>query len=137
YIKSGMKDEEEYSELIEKTLQGKVRYKRLPVKKEDNFQNRWGKFILKSKANIDYFKFKYNPRIKKYLIKDPIACMSSEWLHNRFDMEVVIVIRHPAAFVASLKRLNWDFDLNELICQEELMQDHLRKLLAGIKIDNL
>lgn len=41
------------------------------------------------------------------LVKDPIALLSAEWLATRFDMEVVVLIRHPAAFAASLKRLGW------------------------------
>jgi hypothetical protein len=41
------------------------------------------------------------------LVKDPIALLSAEWLATRFEMEVVVLIRHPAAFAASLKRLGW------------------------------
>jgi hypothetical protein len=41
------------------------------------------------------------------LMKDPIALLSSEWLAQRFGMDVVVLIRHPAAFAASLKRLGW------------------------------
>jgi len=41
------------------------------------------------------------------LMKDPIALLSSEWLADRFDMDVVVLIRHPAAFASSLKRLGW------------------------------
>jgi hypothetical protein len=41
------------------------------------------------------------------LMKDPIALLSAEWLAQRFRMNVVVLIRHPAAFAASLKRLGW------------------------------
>lgn len=41
------------------------------------------------------------------LVKDPIAMMSAEWLAERFGMEVVVMIRHPAAFAGSLLRLDW------------------------------
>lgn len=41
------------------------------------------------------------------LIKDPIALMSAEWLTAHFDMHCIVMIRHPAAFVASMKRLGW------------------------------
>lgn len=41
------------------------------------------------------------------LMKDPIALLSAEWLAQHFDMEVVVLIRHPAAFASSLKRLGW------------------------------
>src|SRR5690349_10463250 len=41
------------------------------------------------------------------LVKDPIALLSAEWLAETFGMDVVVLIRHPAAFAASLKRLGW------------------------------
>src|SRR5205085_10560791 len=41
------------------------------------------------------------------LLKDPIALFSAEWLASRFDMNVIVMIRHPAAFASSLRRLNW------------------------------
>ena len=36
----------------------------------------------------------------RMVMKDPIALFSAEWLSTRFDMPVVVIIRHPAAFVA-------------------------------------
>jgi len=60
------------------------------------------------------------------LIKDPIALMSSEWLVRRFDMRCVVMIRHPAAFVASMKRLGWSaFPERWALSQPLLMRDHL------------
>jgi Sulfotransferase family len=41
------------------------------------------------------------------VMKDPIALLSAEWLAQHFDMDVVVLIRHPAAFASSLKRLGW------------------------------
>jgi hypothetical protein len=41
------------------------------------------------------------------LVKDPIALLSAEWLAERFGMEVVVLVRHPAGFAGSLKRLGW------------------------------
>jgi hypothetical protein len=37
----------------------------------------------------------------------------------------VVTVRHPAAFVGSLKRLNWSFDFQDLLQQPLLMRDHL------------
>jgi hypothetical protein len=44
---------------------------------------------------------------KRPLVKDPIALLSAEWFAQRFGMKVVVLIRHPAAFAASVKRLGW------------------------------
>lgn len=59
------------------------------------------------------------------LVKDPIAVFSAEWLARRFEMNVVVMIRHPAAFACSLRRLNWRHDFSNFLQQPLLMRDHL------------
>ncbi len=59
------------------------------------------------------------------LIKDPIALMSSEWLASTFNAQVVALIRHPCAFVSSLRRMNWRFRFESLLSQPLLMRDLL------------
>jgi hypothetical protein len=51
------------------------------------------------------------------LVKDPIALLSAEWLAERFGMQVVVLIRHPAAFAASLKRLGWRHDFGSFVVE--------------------
>ena len=60
------------------------------------------------------------------LLKDPIAVFSAGWLARTFGMRVVLSVRHPAAFAASLKRLDWTFDFNHLLAQPLLMRDLLQ-----------
>lgn len=67
------------------------------------------------------------------LLKDPIAALSAEWLANKFDMNVIVLIRHPAAFVSSLIRLNWRFDFNTFLKQKRLMEDWLYPLEEKIR----
>jgi hypothetical protein len=57
------------------------------------------------------------------LIKDPIALFSTPWLAERFDMDVVLMVRHPAAFAWSLIRLDWRFDLANWLDQPLLLRD--------------
>ena len=59
------------------------------------------------------------------LLKDPIACFSAEWLADTFDMDVIVLIRHPAAFVSSIKRLNWRFRFRQILEQTSLMERYL------------
>jgi hypothetical protein len=40
-------------------------------------------------------------------------------------MDVLCLVRHPAAFVASLKRVNWRFDFSQLLDQSALMEEWL------------
>lgn len=59
------------------------------------------------------------------LIKDPIALFSAEWLASKFDMDVTVLIRHPAAFTYSLKKKNWIFKFSNFLEQPLLMKDYL------------
>ncbi len=59
------------------------------------------------------------------LLKDPFAVFSIPWFYQALGCQVVITVRHPAAFASSLKRLNWPFDFNHLLSQPELMRDWL------------
>jgi hypothetical protein len=56
------------------------------------------------------------------LVKDPIALFSAEWLADTFDMDVVVMLRHPAAFVNSLVRLGWRHPFEHFTRQPALMR---------------
>jgi hypothetical protein len=58
-------------------------------------------------------------------MKDPLAFFSAEWLARLFDMQVVVMIRHPAAFCSSLKILNWRSNFNDFTNQPLLMEKYL------------
>ena len=62
---------------------------------------------------------------KRPLVKDPIAIFSAEWLAKRFNMNVIVLIRHPAAFAGSLKKANWSHPFDHFIKQPLLMEHHL------------
>lgn len=58
---------------------------------------------------------------KRALVKDPIAFFSAPWLAQNFGMNVVVLIRHPAAFASSVMGLNWNHDFNSFLNQPLLM----------------
>lgn len=63
-----------------------------------------------------------HPRL---VLHDPIAAFSAEWLAQHFDLEVVVLVRHPAAFAASLRRMDWRMAPRALLDQPALVRDHL------------
>lgn len=67
------------------------------------------------------------------LFKDPLALFSAEWLVQHFDMDVVILIRHPAAFTESVKAQNWQHDFSHFSNQKQLMKDFLQPFEADIQ----
>lgn len=66
------------------------------------------------------------------LLKDPHAVFSAEWLADEFDMDVVLLVRHPAAFAGSIKHAGWAFRFEQLLEQPLLMQDHLERFREAI-----
>ena len=74
---------------------------------------------------------------KRPLMKDPLAVLSVEWLAKTFDMEVVILIRHPAAFVGSLKKGSlqnalWYHPFDHFLQQPLLMERYLSEFESEI-----
>jgi hypothetical protein len=76
---------------------------------------------------------KFRREKKTPLIKDPIAFFSAPYLAETFNMKVVILIRHPAAFVSSLKRMSWDFNGLDLLRQPLLMKHVLTDYMEELE----
>jgi len=70
---------------------------------------------------------------KRALFKDPLAFFSIDTFINLLEADVLISIRHPAAFVSSLKRLGWSHDFNHFLEQKELMETYLHPFRDEIK----
>lgn len=82
--------------------------------------------------NYKNFSF-YRLRHAIPLMKDPIALFSSEWLSHTFDMQVIVLIRHPAAFTSSIRRLNWTHNFSHFLRQPLLMRDYLYPFESDIR----
>ena len=75
---------------------------------------------------VHYIRFLlYSHTNARPLLKDPIAIFSVDWLASKFDMDVLVLIRHPAAFAGSLKVNNWTHPFSHFLDQFLLMRDHL------------
>lgn len=70
---------------------------------------------------------------KRALYKDPLAFFSIDTFKDRLNADVLISVRHPAAFVSSLKRLGWSHDFNHFLDQEELMETYLYPFRNDVK----
>ena len=81
-----------------------------------------------------YIRFtKYRILKKRPLVKDPIAIFSAEWLSKSFGMDVVVIIRHPAAFAGSLKKVGWSHPFGHYLQQPLLMKHHLYEFRSEIE----
>ena len=72
-------------------------------------------------------------RGRRPLVKDPIALFAAPWLADRFNLDVVVMVRHPAAFASSIKIKRWHFDFGHFLRQEELMNGLLAPFAADVR----
>ena len=68
---------------------------------------------------------RYRRRHVRPLVKDPMALFSAEWIADTFDAQVVVVVRHPAAFASSLKLDGWTHPFSHFLNQPALIEDYL------------
>lgn len=92
---------------------------------EDTPGRRWIKALVGSRGPFYYRLARLNPGGRHAVVKDPIGCLLTEFLSRRFSMAPVVLIRHPAAFVSSYKRLGWTPQLRALREQSGLVSRHL------------
>lgn len=101
----------------------------------------WGKGLINLRSFKDLLRLGRDVGIyqlgrlrhQRPLLKDPFAAFSIPWFIERLGCQVVVTVRHPAAFASSLKRLGWPFDFNDLLAQPRLMQEWLEPYRADME----
>ncbi|PSR17472.1 hypothetical protein C8255_12515 [filamentous cyanobacterium CCP3] len=82
----------------------------------------------------DYLQFRSSKFQKlRPLLKDPLALFSAEWLSLKFNADILVLIRHPAAFVSSIKRKHWEFPFDHFLKQTSLMESLPEYLQLEVK----
>ena len=119
------KNGEEYYSSLKDTIEFKYKVGR-EIQAVTSFRD-FGRMLRDCRNFNKYRMLRLRP-----LLKDPIAIFSAEWLASSFDMDVVVIIRHPAAFVASIKAKNWTFPFQDLLKQSLLMEECLYPFASEI-----
>ena len=72
------------------------------------------------------------------LIDDPSMVFAAEWLADRLDCRVVMLVRHPGGIVSSLKRIGagWSDNLPDIASQPELVARYLSAYAADLERAN-
>lgn len=130
YVRAGGVHEPLARPLVDDLLAGRARLHASSVVSGGPLAQRLGRRLLGSRSNVDYQARAHLPGRRRWVLKDPIASLSAEWLHQQYAAPVAVTVRHPAAVVHSYRRLGWDIELAALWQQEELLADHdVRDLL--------
>jgi hypothetical protein len=73
-------------------------------------------------------------RGKRAMLNDPYATLSAKWLADEVGAQVVVVVRQPAAMLASFRKLGYnDVKLPDLLDQPLLMRDWLEPFRAEME----
>jgi hypothetical protein len=91
------------------------------------------KDLARSVRDANRFR-RFRSRRARPLLKDPIALFSAGWIADRLDADVVILIRHPAAFVNSVVGRQLRHPFVDFLDQPLLMRDLLHPF--GDEIDD-
>ena len=112
-----------YGNLVDRLMALKVEYKN---PNRDARWRQWAREIIGSRSawRVNLYKW-FLHRTRRMLVKDPTAVFLSDYMIRNYDMNVVLMVRHPAAFYYSNKRLGWDFDLENITSQSSLVTRHL------------
>lgn len=70
---------------------------------------------------------------KTVLFKDPLAFFAAPWLKERFGFRVIVLIRNPLAFAASLKSRNWLHPFEHFSRQPFLLRSYLNDYSEDIE----
>lgn len=69
----------------------------------------------------------------RMVIKDPIALFSADWIARRFGAKVVVLVRHPAGFVASMQAAGFKMNFEAFSQQPALMEGRLAPFADEIR----
>ncbi len=128
YVTNGSSNVDKYRRMMNNLFDGTALFKK---SRGGSLASRAAaaRIVIGSRSQFNYRATSFHPLLSSIVVKDPIACLSAEWLHKNWDMDVLVLMRHPAAFVASVLRMGWRFDVGPIVARGDLMNDHLGPIL--------
>ncbi len=124
-----------YRDVLARVVEGPVVYRNTlqssnPLKRLVGRAIGMNRVALRYRLGLAAQRVRNRPR----LFKDPDMLFCAEELSRQHACDVIILVRHPCAFHASVKRLGWRFPLEDLFEQEALVTrywSHLREHFHG------
>ncbi|HSX30381.1 MAG TPA: sulfotransferase [Candidatus Saccharimonadales bacterium] len=128
----------EYADFVRKLLRGEARFRPSELRvSTKNPLRQLARELWVSRENLGYKLHAKNPLKQRYLLKDPMACYLTEYLHRNFDMKTIIIMRHPLSTIASYKRLGWHYNVADLLKRTEHMGVDLKRTVQELEAGTL
>jgi hypothetical protein len=131
HINNDIEEHKKYREIVTNLIHGKAKFKKIQMFNKYNNPIDDNRLIRKithslvhSRSHLSYLTSTLSPFVNHLVYKDSNACLSSEYFHKYCGFDVLVMIRHPAAFCASIARLNWNFNFDYISTQKNLCIEH-------------
>jgi len=121
-----------YYDSVKNLINFKLTYSSIIQRKIDSRPINWRK-LSKDIGRM----YLYRIKNLRPLIKCPFSFFSAEWYAKQFNTKIIILVRHPAAFISSILLKQWSFDFNNFTSQPLLMRNHLQQFEIELKSENL
>jgi hypothetical protein len=92
---------------------------------DDPWWRKAAKMVVGSRGPFYLRLAKLNPFHTSAILKSPLAVRPAEFLYDRFDVQPVVVVRHPTSLAASFKRVGWWPEVKDFRNEPELVEDYL------------
>ena len=129
YIHS--KNEKKYIQYIENALSNKYHLiHEFPF--QESISQKIKVFYLKTNSILRKSSYDSTPLI----LVEPLGLLSSDWFSKTYKCKMLIIIRHPAAIISSLKLNNIRYNFNgsnSLLVQDEFVNNNIHNLVKDNK----
>jgi len=75
------------------------------------------KYIVGARPLNSYRRLRLHGDLRTIIWKDPLACFAAERVTQHHQVEVLVTLRNPYAVAGSFKRMEWAFDLPDLVAR--------------------
>lgn len=124
YIDSNSACQAQYSAILHDILAGTAHYKENALQPDTKNPLRLiYRHLFTNRYQIRYWLDTHDPRVKKLILKDPTATLSTEHFLQNPHLSVIYTLRHPCGVIASHQRLGWvGTPVHDFLRQEPFFQ---------------
>jgi hypothetical protein len=102
---------------------------------DDSLKRKVVKALIGSRGPAYLKVAKHNPLQQAIVLKDPVAKLATPFLHEAFDVQPVVLVRHPVSLAASLDRMGWYPEMKDFTAEPHLVQEHFADEQAFLQRD--
>ncbi|MEM6473767.1 MAG: hypothetical protein AAF802_29680 [Planctomycetota bacterium] len=94
---------------------------RTHVPSKDAAWRRFAKRMVGSRGLWNLRLARFKPNANHAIVKDPVGWYFAKYLHDEFEAEIVIIVKHPISLFASYRRLDWHHTFHRVLRQPHVM----------------